>query len=117
MSAADGAAGAALVAAWFWVEVSCAVANAEPALNTSNNANPTLALRINPALTDGVGHAINRQHIGRDAIVYQVGLGKSDNIPEGLYHDRFQLFVDHRFLPEIALAVLHPLKIGGGHAA
>ena len=29
----------------------------------------------------------------------------------------FKLLVDHRFLPEVALAVLHPLEVGGGDAA
>ena len=29
----------------------------------------------------------------------------------------FQLLVDDGFLPEVALAVLHPLKVAGGYAA
>src|SRR5579863_7718 len=120
MSEADGAAGAVFVveAAGFVAELSCATAEATVhAPVVSNSANPaTIALRINAPLPDGDGYAINRQHVGCDAIVDVMGLGESNHIVEGLDHDGFELFVDNRLLPEIALAVLYPFKVGRGDA-
>src|SRR6266478_222438 len=44
-------------------------------------------------------------------------LGIADHLVERLHHNGLQLIVDHRFLPEISLAVLYPLEIACGHAA
>src|SRR5713226_4818005 len=74
-------------------------------------------LSVNSALANGVGHAVNRQHISRDPVVDAVGFGIADHIPEGHLHDVLELLVDHGFLPEISLAVLHPLEVGGRDTA
>ena len=44
-------------------------------------------------------------------------LSEANHRFERFDHDVFQLFVDHRLLPEVALAVLHPLEVGSGDAA
>ena len=53
----------------------------------------------------------------RNTIVYLVRLGITDHVLERRHHDVFQLFVDHRLFPEVALPVLHPLEIRCGDAA
>ena len=78
---------------------------------------PAGALCVDPALLDGESHAINRQHVGGDAVVHVVGLGVAHHVLEAVAQDRFQLLVHDRFLPEVSLAVLHPLKVAGGYAA
>src|SRR4029077_11083528 len=71
----------------------------------------------NPTLANGVGDAIDGQHISCDAIVDAMSLREADHILERALHDVLELFVDHGFLPEISLAVLYPLEIRSGHAA
>src|SRR5262249_42501959 len=53
----------------------------------------------------------------RDAIVDVVGFREVDNVFKGLAQDEFKLLVDGRLLPEVSLAVLDPLEVGGGDAA
>jgi len=74
-------------------------------------------LCVNAALADGDSHPINGQHIGSNAVVDVVGLGIADHILEAVAQDGLQLLVDDGFFPEISLAILHPLKITGCHAA
>src|SRR5208282_6308776 len=68
------------------------------AAKTNQRAN-TLSFRIlstsgvNSALADRIGHAIDGQHVGCDAIVHLVGLGVADDVPEGRNHDFFQLLI------------------------
>src|SRR5579864_3400105 len=76
-----------------------------------------MPLGVNAALADGVGDAINSQHISGNAVIDVVGLGVLHHRLEGLAHDVLQLLVDHGLLPEVALAVLHPLEVRGGDAA
>src|SRR5438128_6272734 len=75
------------------------------------------ALSVNSALADRIGHAVNRQHVSGDPVVHAVGFGIADHIPEGRLHDVLELLVDHGFFPEISLAVLHPLEVGGRDSA
>ena len=76
----------------------------------------TIFLCINSALLDGVGHSINRQHIGRNAVVNVMGLRVVHHIVKRGYHDALKLLIYQCFFPEVALAVLHPLKVGSGYA-
>src|SRR5690349_2972873 len=76
-----------------------------------------MSLGVNAALADGVGHAINSQHISGNAVIDGVGLGVFHHRLERLAHDVLQLLVDHGLLPEVSLAVLHPFEVGGGDAA
>ena len=74
-------------------------------------------LRVDSALLNCVGHAVDGQHVRGDAVVYVVGFGVADYVVEGVDHDVFELLVDYGFFPEVSLAVLHPFKIGRGDAA
>src|SRR5271165_3746004 len=74
-------------------------------------------LRVDAALLDGERNAIDRQHIGGDAVVDVVGFGVTDHILEAVAQDGFKLLVDDGFFPEVALAILHPLEVAGRHAA
>src|SRR5271157_3373742 len=74
-------------------------------------------LGVNPALADGSGYAIDGQHVSRDAVIHMMVLGIAHHGLEGLDHDVLQLFVDHRLLPKVPLAVLHPLEVRSRHAA
>src|SRR5438270_4454060 len=73
-------------------------------------------LRVDPALLDGECHPVDGQHVRRDAVIDTVRLGVADYLIERVHHDGLELVVDHRLLPEISLAVLHPLEVTGGHA-
>src|SRR2546425_8840350 len=75
------------------------------------------ALGVNAALANGIGHAGNCEHVGRNGIVDAVSFRITDNVFESGLHDVLELLVDHRLLPEVALSVLHPLEVGSGHAA
>src|ERR1700739_423947 len=75
------------------------------------------ALRVNAALADGIGYPINCQHIRCNSVVHAVSLRIAHHVLKRSLHDVLKLFVDHRLLPEIALAILHPLEVRGGHSA
>ena len=45
-----------------------------PARDSGGLSAKSIFLCVNSALLDGVGHPINRQHVGRDAVVHVVGL-------------------------------------------
>src|ERR1700728_3667236 len=83
------------------------------------NQNPKLLHNapsgVDAALPDGVGHAVNGQHVSGDAVVDPVSLGVTNDIFERRLHDGVELLVDHRLFPEVALAVLHPFEIRSGH--
>src|SRR5450755_3397874 len=70
-------------------------------------------LRVNATLLYGESHPVDGQHIGGNAIVDRVRLSVANHIAEAFRQDALQLLVDHSFLPEIALAILHPFKVGG----
>ena len=55
---------------------------------------PKDSLCVDTALPDGVRHAINGQHVRRDAIVDVVGLSVANHVVKRRLHDAFQLFVD-----------------------
>src|ERR1700720_2996288 len=74
-------------------------------------------LRINSALADGIGHAVDRQHVGGDAIVHAMSFCVSDDVVKGRNHDVPQPIVDLRFLPEISLPILHPFKVRSSNSA
>ena len=44
-------------------------------------------LSVNPALPDGVSHAVNRQHVSRNAIVDIVGFRVANDVLESFLHD------------------------------
>jgi|SRR5580704_6103804 hypothetical protein len=62
-----------------------------PSLGAVLNANPDGFTKsgVNPALPDGVGHAIDGQHVGRDAVVHVMGLGVAHHILKRRHHDVF----------------------------
>ena len=74
-------------------------------------------LGIDSALADGVRHTVDGQHVRGDTVIHAMRFGVSDNVIEGRNHDFFQILVDHRFLPEVALAVLHPLEVRSSDTA
>jgi len=77
----------------------------------------SILLGVDATLADGIRHAVDRQHVGGDAIVHAVSFRVPDNIIEGRVHNLFQMFVDYRLLPEVSLAILHPLKVRSSNAA
>src|SRR5437879_3581643 len=72
-------------------------------------------LRVYAALLDGEGHAVDRAQIASDAVVPAVRVSVLHDGVKSIHEDVFQLLVDHRFLPEVPLSVLHPLEVGGSH--
>src|ERR1035438_7361056 len=72
---------------------------------------------VDAPLLDGIGHAVDGQHIGGNAVVYVVGLGVAHHIFEAVAEDGLQLLVDDGFLPEVALPVLHPFEVTGSNSA
>src|SRR6185437_15719116 len=80
---------------------------ASAAVHTSSHSlRIVFSLSVNATLADRVRDAINRQHVGCDAVVNFVSVGIANDIVERADHDVGQLFVHHRFLPEVALPVL-----------
>src|SRR5438270_6436248 len=59
----------------------------------------------------------NSEHVSRDPVVDAVRVRKMHHVLKGLTQDELKLLIDGGFLPEIALAVLHPFKIRRGNAA
>src|SRR5258708_35286911 len=91
---------------------------ARTAVSSSNSLRIFLfSLSVNSTLTNGIGDAVDGQHVGRNPVVDVVGGGEANDVVEGADHDVGELFVDHRLFPEISLAVLDPFKIGRGDAA
>src|SRR5438309_10513145 len=45
-----------------------------------------------------------------------MSFGVASDIIEGSLHNVLKLLAHNRFLPEVALAVLHPFKVRGGYA-
>src|SRR5689334_2442101 len=78
---------------------------------------PHFFLRVDTTQLDGVSDAADGQHVSRDAVVDVVRVGEVHDVLKGLAQDELQLFVHGGFLPEISLAVLHPLKVRSGDAA
>src|SRR5438309_2642197 len=74
-------------------------------------------LRVDTAQLDGVSYARNSQHICGDAVVDAVRVREMDDVFKGLAQDELKLLIHGGLFPEIALAVLHPLKIRRGDAA
>jgi len=56
---------------------------------------PCFPLRVEAALANVIGHAVNGQHVGRDAVIHAMSFGVADHIFERRPHDVFQLLV-HR---------------------
>src|SRR6202789_3324537 len=75
------------------------------------------ALRVDAALFGGVGHAVDGQHVGGDAVVDVVGDGELEDVVEAVDHDAIEALVDFFFGPEVAHAVLYPLEVAGGDAS
>src|ERR1035441_290727 len=78
---------------------------------------PAQNSRVDSSQADSVGHAIEGQHVGRDAVVDVVLFGVLNHRVETLVHDLLQAAVHQLFVPEETLAILHPLEIGDGDAA
>ena len=72
---------------------------------------------VDAALLGGVGHAVDGEHVGGDAVVDVVGDGVLEDVVEAVDHDAVEALVDFFFGPEVAHAVLHPLEVAGGDAA
>src|SRR5215469_5237449 len=75
------------------------------------------SLGVNTPLANGVGHTIDRKHVSCDAIVNVMSFGVTDDVVERRLHNGLELLVDHGFLPEVSLTVLHPLEVGSCDAA
>src|ERR1700761_2821422 len=72
---------------------------------------------VDSALLDGESDPVNRQHVSRDPVVDPVRFGVANHVSEALSQDVLELLIHHRFFPEITLAVLNPLEVGGGYAS
>ena len=70
-----------------------------------------LRLRIDAPLLDGVGYAVDGQHVGGDAVVDGMGFSVADYVFKTVGQDGFKLLIDGVFLPEITLAILDPFKV------
>ena len=66
---------------------------------------------VNPALPDRVSNSINRQHIGRNAVVHAMSFRVTNNIFERRLHNVLKLFIHDRFFPEISLSILNPFEV------
>ena len=76
-----------------------------------------MTLGVDTALLGGIGDAVNREHIGGDAVVDVVGLRVGDDVAEALGHDVVESLVYLGLGPEVAHAILYPLEVAGGNAA
>src|ERR1017187_3238703 len=74
-------------------------------------------LGINAAQADGFGHAVERQHVSRSAVVHTVFEGVFHDRAEAIHHDFFEARVHQFLVPEKPLAVLHPFEVRDGDAA
>src|SRR5579864_493166 len=74
-------------------------------------------LGVDAAQFDREGYSIEGEHIRRCAVVDGVLFGVGDHVVEAVHHNLFQAIVDHLLIPEIALAILHPLEIRDRDAA
>src|ERR1700761_7965871 len=72
---------------------------------------------VDSALLDRESHAVYSKHVGGDAIVHVVRFGIPDHIVKALGENAVKLLVDDGFLPEVALSILHPLKVGSSNPA
>ena len=72
---------------------------------------------INSAELQRSSHAVDRQHIGGDAVVDAMGFSISNHVVEGAVHDVKEPLVDFAFAPEEALAILNPFEVADGDAA
>src|SRR6185437_3961045 len=69
------------------------------------------ALGVNATHADRACDPVNRQHVGRDAVVHLVLVCVLHHRSKARVHDLLQLLVHLRFFPEISLAILHPFEI------
>ena len=74
-------------------------------------------LRVDSTQLDSMRYPRNGQHVSRDPVVDAVRVREMHHVLKGLTQNELKLLIDGGFLPEIALAVLHPFKIGRGNAA
>src|ERR1700680_2670397 len=72
---------------------------------------------IDAADLKGRRYAIDSEHVRSHPVTHIVFLCKTDNIPKAVDHDLVQAAIDELLVPEEALAVLHPFKVGNGDAA
>src|SRR5882757_2332074 len=68
-------------------------------------------LRIDATQLQRDGHAVNRQHVGGDPVVYLVCLGVANHFVERAFHHVQQPLVHFAFTPEEPLPVLNPFEI------
>src|SRR5579864_5752385 len=74
-------------------------------------------LGVNSAKLEGARHAVDGQHIRRDAVVDLVRLRVTNHFIEPVFHNIEEAFVDFAFAPEEALTVLDPFEIADRHPA
>src|SRR5262249_22529388 len=68
-------------------------------------------LRVDSAHLQGTRHAVDCQHVGRDAVVHVVRFRITHNLVESTLHDVEQALVHFLFAQKEALAVLYPLEV------
>ena len=61
--------------------------------------------------------AVDREHVGCDAVIDAMGDGVLQDVVEAVDHDAIEALVDFFLGPEVAHAVLDPLEVAGGDAA
>ena len=74
-------------------------------------------LGVDSPQADGEGNPLDGQHIGSDAWPDLVPFRMSHDVIEAAAHEMVHALSHLRQGPEIALAVLHPLKVGNRHPA
>src|SRR4051812_20544141 len=73
---------------------------------------------VEPAQADGGRHTVQREHVRGGAIIHPgVLVGEADHGVEAGHHDLLEAIVDELFVPEEALAVLHPFEVRDRDAA
>src|ERR1035438_2263543 len=65
-------------------------------------------LRVDAAEADGGRYAVESEHVGGGAVVDEVLFAVGRHGREAAHHYLVQAGVDQVFVPEVALAVLHP---------
>lgn len=69
-------------------------------------------LGVNPARSGRISHTINGQHVSGDPRVDAMAIGVRSNGIKAIHHNFFQAIIDGFEIPEVALSILNPFKVG-----
>ena len=80
------------------------------------NGSRIKSLSVNTSELHRGGYAIERQHVGRGAVIDAVLFSIGGDRTKAVHHDFFKAGVYQFFVPEESLAVLHPFKVRNSNA-